>query len=258
MTENSSSAYISCDPIDVYLDAVERAMTAAHAPRADRLQVLQDLEAQIADMLSQQPQPLTEEAVCAVIASLEPPSHFVETYANAKEEPAPQINHSGSIAYSRWAVGSAISCGLIPLSCVLLLFAAAGHLHGPAIGAPILLMLIGAVLTPIALRKAFKQLRAEPGQHLGRELALRAMASYGVAVPALLFVLVCAATDGYILFPVGIAAFGYLQYVHVRRLWQRVADTLPPQSTVTPTSDAHEHRPTSPPSLSNAMSMAAM
>ena len=80
MTEHSFAPDISCDPIDVYLDAVERAMTAAHAPRTDRLQVLQDLEAQIADMLAQQEQPLTDEAVCAVIAGLEPPSHFAENY----------------------------------------------------------------------------------------------------------------------------------------------------------------------------------
>src|SRR5262245_33034613 len=37
--------------IDAYLDSVEQALFAVHAPRGDRVQVLQDLESQIADML---------------------------------------------------------------------------------------------------------------------------------------------------------------------------------------------------------------
>ena len=111
MSENSSSAHVSCDPIDVYLDAVERAMTAARAPRTDRLQVLQDLEAQIADMLAQQPQPLTDEAVCAVIANLEPPSQFAADYASEKETTdATPASPTGPLSRNRWAVAAAISC----------------------------------------------------------------------------------------------------------------------------------------------------
>ncbi len=84
MTENSSSA-VGRAAIDAYLDSVELALIAADAPRIDRLQVLQDLEAQIADMLAQQPTPLTEESVRSVLDKLEPPSHFAATYGNGKQ-----------------------------------------------------------------------------------------------------------------------------------------------------------------------------
>jgi hypothetical protein len=243
----------------VYLDAVERAMTAARAPRTDRLQVLQDLEVQIADMLAQQPQPLTEESICAVIASLEPPSQFAADYATEKESrestDAAQAGPTGTLARNRWAVAAAISCALIPVGCVLLLLAGAERLHGPVVGALVLLMLVGGVITPIALWKAFQQLRAEP-KLLGRDLALPTLAIYCTVVPALLFILACVATDGYLLIPIGIAAFGYLQYVHVRRFWQRAADTLPSQPT--PANNTHEQHPTSPVSFSTALSMPAV
>ena len=65
--------------IDAYLDSVEQALMAAHAPRSDRLQVLQDLESQIAEMLAREPAPLTEESVRSVIEKLEPPRHFADT-----------------------------------------------------------------------------------------------------------------------------------------------------------------------------------
>ena len=84
MTDNSTSA-VGRAAIEAYLDSVDEALIAAHAPRSDRMQVLQDLESQIADMLVQQPQPLTEEAVHALIQTLEPPSHFAATYGNGKQ-----------------------------------------------------------------------------------------------------------------------------------------------------------------------------
>ena len=83
MTENSTSG-VGRAAIDAYLDSIEQALLAAHAPRSDRVQVLADLEAQIADMLAREPQPLTEEVVKAVIARLEPPSHFAAMYGNGK------------------------------------------------------------------------------------------------------------------------------------------------------------------------------
>ena len=66
MTE-SSTPDVGRATIDAYLDSVEHALMAAHAPRSDRLQVLQDLESQIAEMLAREPAPLTEESVSAVI-----------------------------------------------------------------------------------------------------------------------------------------------------------------------------------------------
>src|SRR6187200_3117103 len=86
MTENSTSE-VGRAAIDAYLDSVEQALLAAHAPRSDRVQVLADLEAQIADMLAREPQPLTEEIVRMVIARLEPPSHFAAMYGNGKQAP---------------------------------------------------------------------------------------------------------------------------------------------------------------------------
>ena len=82
MTENPASS-IGRSVIDAYLDSVEQALLAANAPRSDRAQVLEDLDSQMADMLG--PQPLTEEIVRAVIARLEPASHFAAMYGNGKQ-----------------------------------------------------------------------------------------------------------------------------------------------------------------------------
>src|SRR5262245_4284599 len=97
MTENLSSA-VGRAAIDAYLDSVEQALLAAHAPRGDRLQVLQDLESQIADMLAVGPQPLTEEIVQSVIAKLEPPSHFAATYGNGNNSNEPRLTWVSQIA----------------------------------------------------------------------------------------------------------------------------------------------------------------
>src|SRR4051794_9641757 len=72
MTENSTSD-VGCATINAYLDSVEEALLAANAPRGDRVQVLADLESQMADMLAQHPAPLREEAVKSAIEKLTPP-----------------------------------------------------------------------------------------------------------------------------------------------------------------------------------------
>jgi hypothetical protein len=270
MTKYSSSVadasrFVSTDPIDVYLNSVEQVLINAGAPRTDRLQVLQDLEAQIADMLAQQPQPLTNEAICSVIAQLEPPSHFAADYGDATEAAtptAPTLQRRAGNSYNRWAVISAASCAGVAFGSLLLIVGAAVNAHGPVVPLAALLLIVGVVLTPIALHQSYQQLRAEHAQYLGRELVTRSAATYFAITPIFLLVLACAATEGYILFPIGIAAFLYLQYVHTRRLWLRLDNSLPPQSAPgTGTgSDSVIREPSANPSfsLSTAISMPAM
>jgi hypothetical protein len=259
MTENSASATIGCDAIDAYLNSVEQALVAAGAPRTDRLQVLQDLEAQISDMLAQQPQPLTEEMVHAVIVKLEPPSHFAATYANGKEPVAPKLRRSFTLSNRRWPMIAAAGCASILLGYILLLLAAAVGAHGPAIGMIAILLLVGTVMTPLAIWQSIKQMRAEPAMLHDRKLVLSSAVIYAAVVPTSLILLACAATEGGIMIPIGMIASVYFQYILVRSLWRRMNDTLPPQTTAgSRDNGASGQTATTPMNFSTALTMPAM
>ena len=228
MTDTSSSA-VGRAAIDAYLDSVEHALIAAHAPRSDRMQVLQDLESQIADMLAQQVSPLTEELVLAVIQKLEPPSHFARTYGNGKE-PTPsasdrftQLRHR--MPHVSWSKVSAISCACIPAGPLLMFLAANSHSHGLFLFLTCI-MLFGLVFTPIALWMASKELRASKEQE-GRNLVLKSVIAYGVIAPTLVMAFAIAVTHGLVLVPFGIVSFVYLQYQLIRRVYRYMADAAP-------------------------------
>jgi hypothetical protein len=242
MTENETSAPVAgnsaaangtvgCDAIDAYLNSVEQALITAGAPRADRLQVLQDLESQISDMLAQFPLPFTEEIVQSVIAKLEPPTHFAATYGNGKEPVAAKVRRSIALPECRWSMIAAAGCASILMGYVLLLLAAAVGAHGPVIGLIGILLLVGTIVTPPAIWQSVKQLRAEPATLTNRNLVLRSAVIYAAVVPTSLLLLACAATQGMIMIPIGIIASVYFQFLIVRRLWRRMNDTLPPQPT---------------------------
>ncbi len=251
MTENSSSA-VGRAAIDAYLDSVEQALLAAHAPRADRVQVLQDLESQIADMLAIGPQPLTEEIVQSVIAKLEPPSHFAATYGNGKEPRPAWGTQFARRSSFRWPFIAALSCACLPFGGLLVLLASGMHLKGPVVVVLVLMVFVGFVLTPLALWRAVKQLQAQPDHPRDRDLVLKSALIYCVIVPVLLMGFFTLATHGLILIPFGLAAFVYLQYMLVRRLHRHLSETLPPQ----PAGDATAH--TAAPSVGTAMSMPAV
>ena len=93
-----------------------------------------------------------------------------------------------------------------------------------------LVWLIAAIVTPVALREGLQQLRSEPSLFRGRELALATIIAYGAIVPLLALGLACIATKGYILFPIGAIAFIYCQWRLTRRIRQRAADSLPAET----------------------------
>src|SRR3954468_13648267 len=203
MTEYSSSD-VGRAAIDAYLDSVEQALLAAHAPRGDRVQVLQDLETQIADMLAVGQQPLTEELVQSVIAKLEPPSHFAATYGNGSgNEPRPAwATQIASRSSFRWPFVAALSCACLCVGCLMLLLAGGTMFNGgPFVVLIVLMLLAGFVLTPVALWKAVKQLQAQPDEHRDRELVLKSALVYCVIVPALLMGFLTLATHGFIVVP---------------------------------------------------------
>jgi hypothetical protein len=257
MTEYSTSVAIGQASIDAYLESVERALLDAQAPRSERLQVLQDLESQIADMLAQLPQPVTEQTVQDVIATLEPPRHFAETYGTqGKETRSRQPNGTATVALNRWVAVSAISCALIPLGCLLLVFAAATSMNGLAVLIATLPLIVGCVLTPIALRKGFRQLRAAPARYLGRELALGTMVGYVATAPLLLLLIACVVTEGAVLYLLAIAAFFYFQYLLMRKVWQRMADALPPRAAADVSREHSDRDSSSPTSFVTGAAMA--
>jgi hypothetical protein len=240
MIENSHSTVVGRDAIDAYINAVEQALITANAPRPDRLEVLQDLESQIAEMLAQRPQPLTEEVVQSVIEKLEAPGVFATAYADidqpqaatASRLPATRRTLRARFTNVRWSTAAVMSCALIPLGCVLLLLSTTANDRGPAEAATILLLLAIAV-TPIPLWKSFQQLRTEPAQDHGRQLTMWAAIVYCALVSTLLLAVSCGVTHGNILFPLAAGAFIYFQYVFLRRLWKRMDATLSPMTTTT-------------------------
>jgi hypothetical protein len=243
MTENSSSD-IGRASIDAYLDSVEQALMAAHAPRSDRLQVLQDLESQIAEMLAREPAPLTEESVRALIEKLEPPCHFADTYGNPAESTPTSKSRFARLPHTGWRVHwptvAAVSCAMLVLGCLLAMLEAGARSNGPILGVSMSLIFLGFFVTPIALWKAFRQLQTQVNtrQNSGRELMLKSTVVYCTLTSALLILLAIAITAGVILFPIGVAAIVYAQYTLIRRLWRRIAEALPPQpdaaSTIEP------------------------
>lgn len=225
---------VGSDLIDAYLIAVENALVAAGAPRADRMQVLQNLEAQIAEMLAAQPMPFSEDDVRAVLNKLEPPSHFAATYGNGREVVSPKRNGSVQLPRLqlpglRWPVISAVSCALLPTGC--LGWFVGGMAHSGGIAVPgFFLTVVGFILTPLALWRAFKQLRACSEQSPDRNLVLKSTIAYGAFAPALVMAVLMLVTHGFALIPFGVVAFLYLQYVLIRRVWQWMSDALPAQA----------------------------
>lgn len=214
--------------IEAYLDSIDEALIAAHAPRSDRLQVLQDLESQIADMLAQQPQPLTEEAVKGVILALEPPSHFAATYGNGKRPMPSAVRLKPRFSELRWPVVSAVSASLLPGVCLLFLIAVASDANGAVVGLPLMVMFFaGFLFTPFALWIARKQLLADGKISQDRSLFVKAIVTYGVFAPAILVIVAAAVTGGAVLIPLGIVAFIYLQYAIVRRACRHMTSGIP-------------------------------
>jgi hypothetical protein len=251
MTENSSPA-VGRAAIDAYLDSVEQALLAARAPRSDRLQVLQDLESQIADMLAHEPSPLTEESVRSVVEKLEPPRHFANTYGNAIDSTSWSIRRFMRLEHINWPLISAVSFALNPAGGLLAL------LNPGLFGAVTVLFLlpIGLLFTPVALWKAFKQLRADPRKTRGRYLVLKTMVAYGVLVPVVVVLFAAVITEGYAFFLLGFAALVYVQYLLVRRLWRYMAEAIPPQAEPVSTSHANGNGASS--HLGSATPMPAM
>jgi hypothetical protein len=229
MTDESSSA-VGRAAINAYLDSVELAMIAADAPRIDRLQVIQNLESQIADMLAGQPSPLTEESVRGVLDKLEPPSHFAATYGTGKQSASPTAAAPSRVVRLpriSWPMIAAGSAAILLLGCLFGLLAINSGPNDLLILLMLLCLLVGFVLTPFAIWKAYNQLLAQPGAP-GRALVLNSMIVYSVIVPALLMCFITAITEGYALFLLGIAAFFYFQYLLVRRVSRRLDEALPP------------------------------
>lgn len=228
MTENSSSV-VGRTAIEAYLDSVEQALFTAHAPRGDRIQVLQDLESQIADMLATGPQPLTEETVQSVIAKLEPPSHFAATYGSGKDPRQPWVTQITRRSLIRWPLVAALSCACLTVGCLLVLIASATSVNGPVVLFTILMLMVGCMLTPLALWKAIKQIQAQPERSRDCGLVLKSALVYCVVLPVLLMGCIIFATHGLIFVPLGLGALVYLQYLVVRRVQRHLSGILPKQ-----------------------------
>jgi hypothetical protein len=260
MSGPSSPDDVGSNLIDAYLIAVENELIAAGAPRADRMQVLQNLETQIEEMLAPHPLPFTEEVIRDVLNKLEPPSHFAATYGNGSK-----IQESTALASSApqrsfrfrrptWPIVAAVSAALLVLGCLFGMMTAASGPNGFLVSLTLLSAFIGFVLTPIALRSAHRQLRSDPAAP-GRDLVLKSAIVYGTIAPLLLVLLAAEATDGFAPMLFGIAAFFYAQYVLLRRLWTYLSNTLP---TPPPASTTNSPNRTAPPPAHPAAPMPAM
>ena len=206
---------------------------AAHAPRSDRLQVLQDLESQIADMLAREAAPLTKESVRAVLdkaraaaVTLPPPTATAHIQHGPRRRQA--VSHGCREHPGRSS--QAASCALLCLVCLLAMFAVATDAHGP-FDLFMSLAVLSFVVTPVALWMAYRHLRAHPDMQ-GRDLVLKSACAYIALALALLMLFLATITEGFVLIALGVAAFVYFEYLLIRRLWRRLADALPPQLDV--------------------------
>jgi hypothetical protein len=240
MTENATSD-VGRATIDAYLDSVEEALLTANAPRGDRVQVLADLESQIADMLAQQPAPLTEESVKSVIEKLEPASHFAAMYRNCKQ---PRTDLSSEVVGPlldkiRWS-RVAIACFVLPLLGTSLEFAL-HFLYHVGNGAMLVLSIVaGLIATPFALAMAYWQVRARPGRFPDRDLVLSMIVGYAAVAPAFVMIVLTEWTYGVVLIPFGFVAVVYLQWRFVQRVHRHMMNALPPQPGNGSSSDAGE------------------
>jgi hypothetical protein len=232
MTDQTADAIRSA-PVEAYLDSVEQALLVARVPRNERAQVVEDLTAQIADMLCAQPLPLTEDAIHAVLAQLEPPSHFAAMYTNGGENhasasptsTAPQ--RSFRLARPAWPQVAAACASSLVLSVLFGQIVSASGPHDLWIFMTLLTGFVGLVFTPIALHLAFKQLKATPGKYRGRNLAAGSLLIYAAIAPLLLLLFAGILTAGLIFYPLGLAAFVYAQYRLIQHLRHRIIPTLP-------------------------------
>jgi hypothetical protein len=228
------------DLIDAYLIRVENALVAAGAPRADRMQVLQNLETQIEEMLQPHPLPFTVDTIRAVLDKLEPPSHFAAMYSNGgkrHDSASPTSSppqRSFRLARPERPKVAAVCVSSLVLSVMFGLIVGASGPNVFWIVMTLLSGLVGFVITPIALWKAYRQLRSDPTAP-GRNLVINTAIVYGTLAPILLVLVAGEATNGAAPLLFGIAAFFYAQYVLLRRLWKHLSDALPASPTATTT-----------------------
>jgi hypothetical protein len=119
--------------LDKHLDAVEAALVAAGNSREQRRGVLDDLEAQILDMLAAKSRTPTAEDVEAVLAQLDPPAAYIPNAAPSIAPP--KISAPSPVVrprYSRtaiWGLVCIIGSLFLPLVIAVPLFFFHGYYH---------------------------------------------------------------------------------------------------------------------------------
>jgi hypothetical protein len=112
--------------LDAHLDAVEDALIAAGSSRERRRGVVDDLEAQITDMLAAKSETPTLADLEAVLATLDPPAAYGQSTAGAPPSAPPRPVTPAPMArprYSRTAIAGLICIlvSLIPLPIIAVL-----------------------------------------------------------------------------------------------------------------------------------------
>jgi hypothetical protein len=172
--------------LDTHLDAIEQAMTQANASRSDRRNVVDEVEAQIRDMLAERCEGAATKAdLEAVLAELDPPEAYGVEGAASDTTPSSSRNvnaASQDISHSAQSAGSApspttrlsrtavIGFGALLLSMALI----------PCVGiietlSPVeltILALPAITVTPICGIIALVQIRVAKGQLYGAGLAV--------------------------------------------------------------------------------------
>lgn len=227
MTSDSSSN--QTPPVFAsYLDAVEQSLVRARATAADRQQIREDLESQILDMMTRAKDAGVEDIEQSILAELEDPSHFAEVYREqTQSDPG-----SSKERDNPWIVCAGCVFSLMVL--MVLTMGLLGFIHAPvASGVSALFMpclLLGVWLVPYAMRKGLQQLQEQPEVYTGSRLYLTIALSYRIFVPTTIFVALCVATQGYLLYPLGVIAFAYVMYHWVKKVRLSLLNLLPTES----------------------------
>lgn len=215
------------DRIDQYLDLVERTLMMANAPRSDRMQVIQDLESQISEMLTASSEPRSDALVIEILQRMEPASHFAAMYGQAEATAQPKINRPKPRGphLSRWILAAAALVGFL----ILTLLTTPLILENDELALMTIFMVIPATLiaTPFVWWMGVREIRANPGVVMGRDIALWSFVIFKVLAMAILLLAITLLTEGLILIPIGFLAFLWFTYRWIRWSQSKLMGDLP-------------------------------
>lgn len=209
-----------------YLSDVEGALIRRRMSTIEREQVLDDLKAQIAEMMATEDELGALPSADDVLLRLESADQYATGFT---DDPQPS---SFRLKLSLWVMGAA---AVLAAELVLLLGAivvASMGMSGPATASAatflVIWTLVVLVFVPFAIKAGAAQIRNKPQRYQGSRLCLVVATIYWTALPIAGLVLLSIITRGYALYVLGVLCSGYLLLRWVSGMRTDLSRRLPP------------------------------